>query len=331
MYLKKKDIEKALLVLAKEMEVYAPFEVDGIRRFRVWESGSPVMDGANTELPPKDILFPNRDNMYSFKIGDSFNYNDLTEAPKRAIFAIRPCDMQSILRMDKVFNEDGDKDSFYASRRDSCVIIALSCPEAGENCFCESMGIDPNSAPDADVFLADAGDEYLVKANSGKGEDVLKLWKDLLGKGKAEPRSDTHCALKPNVTADLPKKLLGLFEEKIWEVNTRACLKCGTCTHVCPTCYCFDINNENAGSEGVTFRCWDSCMYTDYALIAGGVNERPTKRERLRNRYMHKLSFFNDQHGASLCVGCGRCINLCPAHLDIAEFINKAAEVQHGE
>jgi len=330
MYLKKKDIEKALSILAKEMEVFAPCEVNGVRRFQVWEGGAPLMDGANTELPPKDILFPEKENMYSFQIGDSFNYQDLGQAPKRAIFAIRPCDMQSIIRMDSVFIEDGEKDSFYTSRRDNCLTIALSCPEAGENCFCESMGLDPNTAPEADVFLADAGDSYLVTANNEKGQIVLKLWKDLLSSGKAKAKADTHNTLKPNVTEDLPKKLVNLFEENIWNEVTRPCLKCGTCTYVCPTCYCFDINNEKAGNEGVTFRCWDSCMYTDYALIAGGVNERPTKKERLRNRFMHKLSYFNDQHGKSLCVGCGRCISLCPAHLDIAEFINKAAEVQYG-
>ena len=180
MYLKKKDIEKALSILAKDMEVFAPCEVNGLRRFQVWNGGEPVMDGANTELPPKDILFPEKENMYSFQIGDSFNYQDLGEAPKRAIFAIRPCDMKSIERMDTVFIEDGEKDSFYTSRRDNCLTIALSCPLSGENCFCESMGLDPNSAPEADVFLADAGDSYLVTANNEKGESVLKLWKDLL-------------------------------------------------------------------------------------------------------------------------------------------------------
>ena len=118
-----------------------------------------------------------------------------------------------------------------------------------------------------------------------------------------------------------------MFDNPIWEEVTRPCIGCATCTYVCPTCYCFDINSENRGNEGVSFRCWDSCMFTDYTLMAGGHNPRPTKKERLRNRYMHKLSYFVDRHGTSLCVGCGRCILKCPAHLDIAEFIDKAAEV----
>ena len=35
---------------------------------------------------------------------------------------------------------------------------------------------------------------------------------------------------------------------------------------------------------------------------------------------------FGKEH---MCVGCGRCISKCPAHLDIAEFIDSAAEVCH--
>ena len=75
------------------------------------------------------------------------------------------------------------------------------------------------------------------------------------------------------------------------------------------------------------YRCWDSCVFSDYNQNAGGHNARPTKLERLRNRYLHKLSYFNERHGMNLCVGCGRCIGKCPAHLDITEFIDAAAEV----
>lgn len=327
MYLNKKDIEKALSILAEEMEVFAPSDADGVRRYRLWKGGMPVLDGANMELPPKDILFPESESMYSFQIGGSLNFQELGKAPKRAIFGIRPCDMNSIDRMDTVFIKDGYVDSFYSNRRDNCLIIALSCPGAEANCFCESVGLDPNSAPSADVFLTDAGEAFSVVANNDKGKGVLESWKALLTEGK-EVTGDTHCTLKFDLPADLPKKLVSMFHDNMWKKASQPCLGCGTCTYVCPTCYCFDVNNQKSGTEGVMFRCWDSCMFNDYSLIAGGINERPTKTDRLKNRYMHKFSYFNERYdGASLCVGCGRCITKCPAHLDITEFIKKAAEV----
>ncbi|MEI3338955.1 MAG: 4Fe-4S dicluster domain-containing protein [Eubacterium sp.] len=122
-----------------------------------------------------------------------------------------------------------------------------------------------------------------------------------------------------------------MFDHPIWDEVTRACIGCATCTYVCPTCYCFDIDSDNHGAEGTKYRCWDSCMFSDYRRMAGGHNPRPTKKERVRNRYMHKLSFFHERYGQLLCVGCGRCVEKCPAHMDITMFIDKAAEVEiHG-
>ena len=86
--------------------------------------------------------------------------------------------------------------------------------------------------------------------------------------------------------------------------------------------------HDTHGAEGTKYRCWDSCMFSDYSRMAGGHNPRPTKKERVRNRYMHKLSFFHDRYGQLLCVGCGRCVEKCPAHMDITTFIDKAAEVE---
>ncbi|MBR3004774.1 MAG: 4Fe-4S dicluster domain-containing protein, partial [Lachnospiraceae bacterium] len=130
---------------------------------------------------------------------------------------------------------------------------------------------------------------------------------------------------------DLDKKLAKMFEHPIWDKVTKGCIGCGTCTFVCPTCYCFDIDSENYGAEGCKYRCWDSCMFSDYTRLAGGANPRPTKKERLRNRYMHKLSYFNERYGETLCVGCGRCVEKCPAHLDISEFIEKASAAELGK
>jgi len=308
--------------------VFVPGVLGDISRFVKWDGKSDVnLSGDNTVLPPKDILFPQTEKMYAYKTGADTQVKEVADDQKQIVFGIRPCDMESIMRLDQVFFEKEFRDEFYSRKRDNATFIAITCEKPCRTCFCDSMGLSPNAAPGADVLLTDAGDSYGVAAQTDKGKAIAELWKGLLKKGDPKP-GNAACELKAKMGDELPSKLMGMFEDPIWEEITKACIGCATCTYVCPTCYCFDINNENKGNEGVSFRCWDSCMFTDYTLMAGGHNPRPTKKERLRNRYMHKLSYFKDRHGSCLCVGCGRCIVKCPAHLDISEFIDQAAEVK---
>jgi len=327
MLLNKTDLINALTVLSEDADVYVPVASDDVSRFGLWDGKSGVeLTGDNTALPPKDILFPQTEKMYAYRTGLDAQVRELSDDRKKVVFGIRPCDMESITRLDQVFFEKEYRDEFYARKRSNTAFIAVACASPQKTCFCDSMGLSPNEAPGADVLLSEKGDSFGVAAQTDKGKEIVELWKALLKKGDVKP-GKTECALKAKMSDGLYEKLGGMFEHPIWEKVTKACIGCGTCTYVCPTCYCFDINSENRGNEGINFRCWDSCMFSEYTRMAGGHNPRPTKKERLRNRYMHKLSYFKDRHGTLLCVGCGRCVDKCPAHLDITEFIDLAAEV----
>ena len=74
-------------------------------------------------------------------------------------------------------------------------------------------------------------------------------------------------------------------------------------------------------------------MIKDYTLMAGNHNPREQKRNRVRQRFMHKLSFFEERYGEPLCVGCGRCLVDCPASMDITAIIDRvnAEPAQKGE
>ena len=312
MLIKKDDINKALEILRQDYKVF-----------------DYPLEGPNSVKPPKDVLFPSVEKMYEYKMGHKGEIRELSPADEKTVlFGIRPCDAKSIDAMDKVYLTKGYVDSYYAKRRDNVTIVAMGCVEPSRTCFCDSMGLNPNDAPSADVMInlsADGG-AYVLKAYTEKGKELLSKIESVAVNGNEKIKDDTKCSLKIEKAADLDKKLAGMFEHPIWDKVTKGCIGCGTCTYVCPTCYCFDIDSENYGAEGCKYRCWDSCMFSDYTRMAGGANPRPSKKERLRNRYMHKLSYFNERYGETLCVGCGRCIESCPSHLDISEFIEKASK-----
>ena len=327
MLLEKSNLVSALAVLADGADVFVPGEHGSDSRFVLWNGKSGVdLTGDNTAFPPKDILFPKTEKMYAYKSGQDAQVKEIHEDRKQILFGIRPCDVESITRLDQVFSEKEFRDEFYLRKRANATLIAIACEKPQRTCFCDSMGLSPNAAPSADVLLSDNGDSYGVTAQTDKGKEIVERLKSVLKKGDGKP-GKAACTLKAKMDDKTSEKLSVMFENPIWEKVTRACIGCATCTYVCPTCYCFDISTECRGNEGVNFRCWDSCMFSEYSRMAGGHNPRPSKKERLRNRYLHKLSYFKDRHGSQLCVGCGRCVGKCPAHLDITEFIDQAAEV----
>jgi len=325
--LSKSKVNQALDMLAKEATVLVPMNVDGVSKFAPWGTeGELALDIVNTLLPPKDALFPQTEKMYKYKVGaETAEVKEVTDSDKQVVFGLRSCDMHSIDCMDAVFLTKGYVDNFYSRKRENLTTIAINCTKSNPTCFCDSMGVDPNNAASADMQLIDIGDAYVVEARTEKGKAVEALWQPLLeaGEGTATPIS---CELKLDM-AGLPAKLRGMFESDIWNDGYQACIGCGTCTYICPTCYCFDINAENHGQEGAQFRCWDSCMFSEYTRMAGGHNPRPSKKERLRNRFMHKLAYFDERYNKNLCAGCGRCVVNCPVNIDITRFIEKVKEV----
>ena len=129
-------------------------------------------------------------------------------------------------------------------------------------------------------------------------------------------------------TQNIEKILDQIFENKFWEEIAKRCLGCGICTYLCPTCHCFDIQDEKKGKHGARIRVWDSCMYSEYTKQASGYNPRLYQMNRFRNRVYHKFNYFPKNSQVFGCVGCGRCIIECPVNIDIIETINDAWKVE---
>ena len=326
MLLQKNRLNDLLAQLSQEEVVYVPKIVDDVAKFAPFISEGPArFDLINTALPPKDLLFPQTQKMYRYGVNEAGDMyiQPTDESAHQTVFGIRPCDMRSIECLDDVFLTKGYVDEFYQGLRDKITTVCIACTEVGETCFCDSMEADPNKAPAADIILHDGGTAYRVEAQSDKGKAALDKWAPFLEDGDVDVEP-VECTLKVHMDG-VKQKLDHMFDDPLWDDVSKKCLNCGTCTFVCPTCYCFDICQENKMKEGVRFRCWDSCMFSEYTEMAGGHNPRPTKKERVRNRFMHKLNYFEDRYGKELCVGCGRCVQKCPVALDITVLIDRIA------
>ncbi len=329
MLLAKTNVAALLEAAAAIQTVFAPAKVNGVTQFAPFAPGLQLELEAKTERSPKDLLLPQCEHMYAFgtrEDGSTF-IRDASKPTAQLLFGARPCDVRAIECTDNVFLEVGFVDEFYKARREALTIVAFACAAPDETCFCDSMGLDPNAAPTADVLLNDAGENYEVLPQTERGQALVDTWKPFLTEGAAIPGA-TRCALQIDTTC-LHDTFIELADsDELWEAFSLKCLNCGTCTFLCPSCYCFDICQEQKGKGGLRYRCWDSCMFAEYTEMAGGHNPRATKRSRVRNRFLHKLAFFEERFGKTLCVGCGRCVEKCPVGIDITMLIERAARLR---
>lgn len=326
---KKTMVKEILSTLAKEYTVLVPAQIDDTSKFIRFEDNVDILMDGNVALSPKDVFFPQTEKMYKMKtVKTSMELeNIIGDSEPKLLFGVRSCDMKSLDCFDQVFLTKGYVDEFYQQKRDRVVTVALSCAQPMQSCFCSAMGLDPQKAVGADVQAYDLGDKIGLEAVTDKGNKVIELIKgQLTEEGLSLPQFGEFYL---KVDADgISEKLNGMFESPIWEDVAKKCLNCGACTYVCPTCHCFDISQEVRGQNVTKYRCWDSCMFGEYTQMAGGHNPRPTKKERVRNRFMHKLNYFPDRYNMLLCTGCGRCINACPVNLDITSVIKQIKEAE---
>lgn len=225
------------------------------------------------------------------------------------------------------------KDTYYETRRQSATVVTLACSRPEATCFCGNFGIDP-AEPGGDASCWVEGEFLYWQANTEKGEALTQGLP--LEDCDREPVETAKAAIR-SVTEKLPLNhldlsgfdrgnMLKIFHSDKWAGLSESCLGCGTCTFVCPTCQCYDIQEFNDGQTVRRFRCWDSCMYKDFTQMSAG-QPRPTQKEPFRQRFMHKLVYFPDNNdGLFGCVGCGRCLKRCPIHMNIVKVAKALKE-----
>ncbi len=339
----KENLSALFQLIADNQELYLPVKSAGQTNFAAWSKEVEVdLDTLKTVKSAKDAFFPQSEGLYTVKKEGkkmSIEPESLKEQDF-VVFGMKACDVKGLEVLDNVFLSD-PVDTFYAARRDHGTIVAMACHEPEETCFCKVFGIDAAN-PASDVAVWTVGEDLYWKALTEKGEALTETVKELFADDEAgEAAVDAEKEAIHNIVEKLPYMNLSLegwngdalsekFDSPIWEELYKPCLACGTCTFVCPTCQCYDIKDYTAGNSVSRYRCWDSCMYSDFTMMAHG-NNRTSQMQRFRQRFMHKLVYYPaNNDGMYSCVGCGRCVEKCPQALNIVKVV-KAFQNQGGE
>ncbi len=330
--IQKQNLNALYAAIASQNDLFLPVKTAGQTNFGLWTENSDAdIDTLKTVKSAKDIFFPQSESLYQVRKEEgkfTIQGESLREKPF-VVFGIRGCDVKGLEVLDKVFLSE-PVDSFYAARRQLGTLVSFACGRPETSCFCKVFGVDC-AEPEGDVVTWLVGENLYWEAKTEKGEALTAQVANLLETADTAPVETEKQRIRA-IVEKLPYSNLSLdkwgaeaadknFDSPLWEQMYSPCLACGTCTFVCPTCQCYDIKDYTTGSGVQRYRCWDSCMYSDFTMMAHG-NNRNSQMQRFRQRFMHKLAYFPaNNEGMFSCVGCGRCVDKCPSHLNIVKVI----------
>ncbi len=357
--LKKENLKPLLEEMSKSSAVYVPahdaknflfdfFDLSEISGDLGFDQESDKRYRLNTiektKLSPKSIIYPQVEKLLDFnfeknpeKLDDvKINIDDPVDTSKSVIFGLKSCDVEAIKRMDKVFGEGIVKDPYYASKRENTLLISIGCNVAFEDCFCTMVGGRPYQFDHTDIGLMEVEGGYVLMSLSEKGSRAVEEYGQYFEEADAKKdQYSSQMAASEQKTSeaisvlwegmkfeDIPGVMDATFDSDAWKKVSEKCISCGACTFVCPTCYCFDIRDEQESLKGERYRCWDFCTNYLYTLEASGHNPRKDINKRYKNKINCKYNYNFKRHDELLyCVGCGRCIDVCPADMDIRQIV----------
>ncbi len=331
--LPKANVWEFLEGLKKRFKLIAPVKEGEKCSFKEISDVTTVeLSYTRTVLPPKKYLLPYRRERFSYN-PETMEFKTFNSIQEQVIFGVHSCDLHGISILDSIYLKE-NPDPRYLEVRKKTILIGVSCyPD--EYCFCLSTGTAFPDGANWDLFLTDIGADYFVSIGSPKGDEIVLTLKNLFREIEKEDlelyKRSTRKKKEAFNRRELPdleriSQLIELeYDSPVWEEEAKKCLGCGTCTNVCPTCFCYtsvDIPDLE-GKEVKRVEFVTSCQYPYYSLVAGGHYFKPTRTSRFRHRYYHKFVGYPYQIEKLGCVGCGRCSSECPAEISIVRTIKK--------
>jgi len=333
------NLQAFLGTLTKGRDVFA-IENDGLRHHLVlsdqWDPSRHSLGDFRPVEPLKALVFPPRE--FVGNLGDNSPDADMRE---RVVIGVKNCDLSALKIHDHVFLKTEPVDPFYARAREKTIIVSCDCTDALEVCFCPVVDEQPYARDGYDINLSPTSLGIVVEAGSERGERLLEEASQLLKPADdaiQEEREKNRAALTQRVReqaeakglksgADLQAAIGGTEEADFWDEFARDCVECGACNFVCCTCHCFTLaDGRTSGNAVARVKKWDSCLYRNFARVAGGANPRHHRAERLYNRFDKKFCFFPQVLETYACDGCGRCAEACTGKIDIRDVLKRAID-----
>ena len=320
-------LDSILRELSKEYSIYAPktfigegtySDTDRVR-YGIVESLGEINFEVKSEFSYKEILTPISETLFYFTEDEV----KVADGPKKgAIVFVRSCDLHAVKRMDDIYLKNGFEDFYYKRIREKTKFILMGCPQSFNSCFCVDMGT--NKSDHYDAYIKVDGDSALI---DGEFEALITRLEEV-----------EEVTVKPDFVAEnktrvnIPENLsLDIMDSTMWNEYNERCIACGRCNFVCPTCTCFtmqDVFYEGSDRKqaGERRRVWASCQVNGYTDMAGGHSFRGDKGQRMRFKVLHKVYDYKKRFGYNMCVGCGRCDDICPEYISFSACINKLSD-----
>lgn len=279
-----------------------------------------------TYFSPKEIFYPIRETLFHFD-NDEAKVPDIDQKP--IIILVRPCDLNGIRRLDTIFIKNGNEIDFYYQRRRALVkFLMIECTEGFESCFCVSM--NSNIASDYDGALRFERDSVSIKiVDKSLETDCIRE--------ASVAHFELEFVKENKVKVTIPpieKVTKESFKHDIWIEYAGRCIGCGRCNTSCITCSCYTMQDVKLCDDkmlGERRRVWAGCHVDGYTDMAGGHRFRDNKGERMRFKTMHKVNDFYKRFDEHMCVGCGRCDDVCPEYISFSKCINKLNQIVEEE
>jgi len=357
-FLKNEDIFKFYDRIAEDFQLYVPVRIKSPLKAKCeYQFILPADDyllKKYSEVNKEEVVFneyrsvePAARTFFTYFKEEVCGYFEGEEKKKKdkpaAICGIKNCDLFSLKIQDFVFLQGTGEDSAYKAKRETTLIISGDCPGFKEACFCRAFDINPHASEGFDFNFSPLNNGYLIDVGTERAGKIAQSLKDILTpatfgqiSGRSTKRESVIKRLEEHLSYHkIPKKealqeiVLSGYNSEVWREQMLTCVECGGCVFMCDTCHCFLLTDEPAEEGSRRLRVWDGCLLKNFMKVAGGANPLKMRYMRLRNRYMKKFDYFIDNTGIQACCGCGRCIDVCPGHIDIRYILRRLYEEKY--